>query len=108
MTSSDDPEQLNMQSLEALALANAVRQARSADKKRIAWGTLDPAAVLRNPPSHWRTATVVDLLMAIRSVGEAKILRWLSTEMISSGRRIEDLTAAQRERLARTVEVWSR
>lgn len=101
------PEQLNLQALEALAYANAVRQARSADKKRIAWGSLAPAAILRDPPAYWRNAPVVDLLLAIKGVGEVKALRWLSVECISSGCAVGALTATQRERLARTIEVWS-
>lgn len=103
-------EQLNIQAMEALALANQVRRERAIDKKRIHRGDLSAVTVLRCPhmPGHWVRATVMDLLMAIRGVGETKALRWLSVERISSGRQLGDLTGAQRERLAQSVEVWSR
>jgi hypothetical protein len=56
--------ELNLQAMEALTKANEVRLCRAQDKDLIRRGKLDPLAILELPPDHWRTAKVIDVLLA--------------------------------------------
>lgn len=85
--------------------ADRVRSARSADKKAIKRGDLNPASILRKPPDHWRTAHVLDLLLAIHYVGKHRAQRWLRIEGVLTGARIDSMAQPARERLARHVDV---
>jgi hypothetical protein len=99
-------EQLNEQAMEALALANEVRTARTRDKKLIGLGRLEASSVLRTLPKHWTSARTVELLTALPRVGRKKAAHWLVMEQVSSHRRLRDLTERQRTRLAAHLDTY--
>jgi hypothetical protein len=96
------------QNMQALALANAVRYARSADKKRIKLGELDPLDVLEDPPNHWRNARVLELLLAMPYVGKRRATSWLMMANVSATRPLGAMPAVQRHRLRGFVEYGKR
>jgi hypothetical protein len=96
-----------LQHMEALLLANKVRTRRSEDKKDLKFGRLDGRDILRNTPSHWESAKVLDLLIALPRVGRVKALRWLNLEHISPERRLSNFTPRQRELLARHLDTYA-
>lgn len=99
-------EQLNVQALEALTLANASRTARAKDKKLIARGDLAVSTVLVDPPRHWWSARVIDLLIVLPSIGRTKADHWLRMTQVNPQMPLERLTVRQRTTLARHVDVW--
>jgi hypothetical protein len=94
------------QAFRALEVANGIRLARAADKKLIKVGRRDAAVILRNPPVHWRSAKVIDLLVSMNRVGRRKAGMWLKLHVISPTRRIEEMTKRERFALARNIDVW--
>jgi hypothetical protein len=104
-------EQLSIAKLEqrqtALLKANKVRTDRSADKRAIFRGELDPAKILLEVPEYWRSATVADLLLSIRRVGRVKANRWCVMQQMSLTTRLDALSERRRALLARQVSVWS-
>jgi hypothetical protein len=92
------------QSFAALEVANAIRLTRAEDKRRIKAERLDAASVLRTMPDHWRTAKVIDLLLAMPRVGSQRANRWLRLESISPTRPIAELSDRQRRQLARQID----
>jgi hypothetical protein len=96
-------QELNEQSLEALVKANRVRMARARDKQAIKRGALSPVQILREPPDHWQTAMVVDLLLAMHKVGRGRALRWLESTQVSPTTRLMTLSEARRWRLSHYV-----
>jgi hypothetical protein len=97
-------DQATIQSMEALLRANEVRINRADDKKKIRAGVLDARTILRDPPSHWQTAKVIDLLLAMPRVGRSKAGRWLHLERISPTRPLNLFTEHQRSRLCRHLD----
>lgn len=95
------------QRLDALNSANEVRFRRAEDKKRMRRGELDPAAVLRQPPDHWLTAKVFDLLMQVPKVGRVKANRVLVMERVSPSKTIGGLSPRQRFVLARHIDHYA-
>lgn len=99
-------DQATMQRMDALLNANKVRKARAADKKKIKAGRLSPSKILRDQPEHWASAKIIDLLLAMDSIGTVKAMNWLRCEMISPTRKLDTLTARQAEMMARHVDVY--
>ena len=90
--------------LSHLKLANQVRFARAKDKKAIRAGRLDAALILRDPPAHWKRATLVDLLLCVPKVGRVKAQKWAALERVRLDALIGALSVRQRELLARQVD----
>lgn len=101
-------DQLNVQAMEALALANRVRIDRAFDKRAIKRGELDPVLILKDPPEHWQKAKLVDLLMAMPRVGQQRARRWCVLENVSPTRLLMVLTERQRTMLSVHIDVWAR
>jgi hypothetical protein len=99
-----ETDQATLQRMEALLLANEVRMERAQDKRDIRAGKLDARTILRDPPVHWHSAKILDLLLEMPKIGRVKANRWLKMEAISPLRRLEQFTPSQRERLARHID----
>lgn len=99
-------EDVRTKAMTNLARANEIRVARAGDKRKIARNELDAGAVLKNPPEHWATAKVVELLVAVPRVGEVKVKQWCRLVQISPERRLGTMTTRERMLLARTLETW--
>lgn len=70
------------QPTEALTKANGIRTARAVDKQQLAkldseHGREWAVEILIDPPDHWVTAPLVELLNPLPFVGPFRILRWL-------------------------------
>lgn len=96
-----------LQSLESLNKANEVRIARANDKKAINKGQLYAATIVRNPPPHWRSAKLYELLLSMNQVGRKRAQRWCRLEFISLNTPVGELTERQRTILARHIDVWA-
>lgn len=101
-------EQLNVQAMEALAKANAVRIAKAEDKKAIKRGDLDPTVLLSDTPEHWRKAQLIELLLAMPRVGQHRAKRWCVIENVSPNRPLGKLTERQKLMLSIHLDVWAR
>lgn len=86
------------QSMAALARANEIRTANAQLKRAIREGAVDPADVLRDPPSEAWSMPIGALLMAVPRVGETRMSALLRRHHVSPTRRIDRLT--ERERLS--------
>jgi hypothetical protein len=91
----------------ALTSANSIRIERASDKRRIKARELSIADVLREPPRHWETALVIDLLTCVPRIGTTKANAWLHMERVGGHRRLRDLTVRQRYALASHYEAWN-
>jgi hypothetical protein len=100
-------EQLTVQRMEALAVGNARRMERAADKKKISRGQLDAAAILRRPPEHWKTAKAPELLLALPYIGRKKANWMMTLAEINPRRTLENLPVHKREALARLIDTWA-
>lgn len=102
-------DQLTKARMANLLAANEARTKRAEDKAKLGQGRLKPATVLRKLPDHWKSAKLLELLMAIPRVGRIKAQKVSETHAISLQLRLEQLTTAQRERIAKTLETrgWS-
>ncbi len=100
-------DQLNVEIMLRLTQANEVRFARSRDKKAIKHGRLTASTILKDVPTHWGSAQIIELLLAMPRVGRVKAQRWLNLEMISPSKRLDTLTPRQRAMLARHIDTWS-
>jgi hypothetical protein len=92
------------QAHEALAKANAVRSAKSADKALIRRSEQDPLRILSSPPEHWKKAEVMELLLAMPRVGPRRAGSWLRMANIPPNVTLGGLTEAQRFKLFGFVE----
>lgn len=88
------------QALEALALANQVRNDRAVVKRQVKSGELTVVEVLADPPVCCETMAVGELLRAQRDWGPRRCRRLLSRASVSEIRRIGDLTERQRSLIA--------
>jgi hypothetical protein len=100
-------DQLNLQSMNALLYANKIRLARAEDKRQIARGRKDAAAILRDVPKHWETAKVVELLLCLHRVGRVKAQKWCGHAHVELSRPLRALSPRQRHLLASHVDVWA-
>jgi hypothetical protein len=94
----------HQQRMDALERGNAVRVARSKDKKLIASGELSALSILVSPPDHWLTAKVAQLLVAMPRVGHRRAENWLEMAKVPATKQLHALTPRQRHALAGYVE----
>jgi hypothetical protein len=87
------------QRMEALERATEVRVKRSELKKELKAGKVGIGAILRHPPDCVETAKVVDLLLALPSVGPARASRLLAACHISQAKTVGGLSERQRAEL---------
>jgi hypothetical protein len=90
-------EASHAQRLAALARANRVRSERARLKAALRAGELRAAPLLLDPPECLRSASVAEVLLAVPGIGEVKVRRLLQSAGLSPGRKLERLSARQRE-----------
>lgn len=85
------------QSMSALARANEIRVGRAQIKRDLKAGETTLGAALSNPSTQ--SAPVIELLLALRWIGDSKAKRMMAECEISPYRTIGDLTDRQRKLL---------
>jgi hypothetical protein len=85
--------------LQALSRANEIRTLRAEVKRALRRGDLQIADLLVDPPSCIETASLAELLLAVRGLGKVRVRRLLATAEIPPRKRIDSLTERQREAL---------
>lgn len=88
------------QHIRALEAANRVRLARAEMKRAVGRGDLEAADVVRVCPWEAQTMSVSELLRSQRRWGRARTRKFLSPLALNENRRLDRLTARQRELLA--------
>ena len=88
------------QHLRALELANRVRLARAALKRRIRAGELSAAEVIRNCPWEAHSMSVSDVLMSQQRWGQDRCRRLLLPIGVPENKTVGSLTERQRVALA--------
>ena len=91
------------QHMQALQVANRVRLARSALKRRVASGEIGVAEVVTACPREAETMEISELLCAQRRWGLKRCRRFLESLQISETKKIGSMTRRQREHLARAL-----
>jgi hypothetical protein len=91
------------QHMQALELANRVRLARSALKRRVASGDVGVAEVVTTCPWEAQTMEISELLCSQRRWGLKRCRRFLEGLQIYEAKQIGSMTRRQRELLARTL-----
>jgi hypothetical protein len=108
---SSSEQQQHLQRLHALAMANVMRSSRSRLKREIRAGAVTVTALLRDPPPEAEGCQLQELLISQRGWGWRRCMRFLTAHEISEHKLIRELTARQRELLARELETpahhWS-
>jgi len=89
---------------DALRQANQIRRLRANDKALIRARSIDPRAILINPPDHWKAARIAYLLRSVPGVGRIKVDRILETQGVSPVKTISGLTPQQRQRLSDSLD----
>lgn len=84
------------QHMRALERANQIRLARSALKRRIAQGQVDPADVITGCPREVENMTIVELLSCQRRWGAIRCRRFLKEVQIKETRTIGAMTRRER------------
>jgi hypothetical protein len=92
------------QRLQALKIANSVRQARADLKRRITSGRLTAAEIILQPPREANGLAIGDLLASQRGWGPARCRRFLTRNQIAETRPIGALTDRQRHYLAAQLD----
>jgi hypothetical protein len=90
-----------LQRLDALKLANTVRQQRAEIKQALRRGDVSIAELLVTPPEFLLTARLSQILLAAPGYGQVRVSRLLKRCRISSLKTIGTLSARQRHELAR-------
>lgn len=93
------PEQFR----EALAEANRVRMFRAQMKRDLKAGKVIPLSLLLDPPAELRTMKVSDFLLAIPSVGQAKVTRAFLVCRVSMVKTLGGLSPRQRDELSASL-----
>lgn len=88
------------QRLEALQLANEIRQGRARLKRAMKSGGVDPAKLFLDPPALIQKAKVLDLLLGAPGWGRVRANRTLESLRISPTRTVGTLSERQRLALA--------
>jgi hypothetical protein len=88
-----------------LRQANAIRSRRAALKKDLASGRVGIEDVLARPPDYAKTVKVQDLLLALPTVGPARVARFLSRCRIAPSKTVGGMTERQRGEL---IELFGR
>ena len=91
------------QHLRALELANRVRLARAALKRRIGAGELAAADVIRNCPWEAHSMSVSDVLMSQKRGGRERCRRVLLPIGVPENKAVGSLTERQRVALAEVL-----
>jgi hypothetical protein len=91
------------QRLQALSLANTVRSGRARLKREIGGGSVTVAEVLRDPQPEAEGCSLRELLMSQRQWGQRRSAGFLKRHEISERKLVSELTARQRELLAREL-----
>ena len=94
----------HQQRLHALAMANMMRSSRSRLKREIRAGAVTVTALLRDPPPEADGCPLQELLVSQRGWGWRRCIRFLTAHEISEHKLIRELTARQRELLARELQ----
>jgi len=94
-----DEDDVAVQRLAALRLANDVRRARAALKRDIATGTVSMAELLDHPRPPADRCSVIELLMCQRGWGRRRAARLLAADTIGEAKLLGDLTERQRQLL---------
>lgn len=92
------------QRLRALERANEVRLARAELKRRIAFGQVTAATVIRECPWEAASWSIGELLMSQRRWGGTRCRRFLKRNEISELKPVGKLTERQRRVLATQLE----
>lgn len=98
--------QTETQRLTALRLANEIRSQRAREKAALrdpAAGKSRAAKLLAEVPGYWRSASVEDVLLAIRGVGKVKTQTILRRLHISGTKRLDQLSHGTRRRLIEEI-----
>jgi hypothetical protein len=93
----------HQQRLHALAMANMMRSSRSRLKGEIRSGAVTVTALLRDPPPEAEGCPLRELLISQRGWGWRRCIGFLTAHEISEHKLIRELTARQRELLAREL-----
>lgn len=88
------------QHLQALARANAIRQARATLKRQVAAGGLSVAEVVLGDPLEARTMPLAELLISQRRWGLTRCRRFLQAIPMSETKTVGTLTDRQRAAVA--------
>jgi len=96
------------QPLAALAVANEIRLGRSEHRRHLkslprVEARRELAALVADPPSLWRTATLGYVLGMPARTGPATVRRWLFTADLSATKRLGEMTPRQRRVLAGVI-----
>lgn len=87
------------QRMEALRLANEIRNYRARLKQQIHAGNIDATLILQHPGPKVATMKVWDLVRSVPSFGRCKTDRALRRARISPSKTIGGLTSRQRDEL---------
>lgn len=92
------------QRMSALQKANEIRFARAHLGDAFREGTLDPIALLLDPPREFASMRVERLLLSIRGMGPAHMKKMLC--FVSPTRPLERLTERERLEIAGSLTDW--
>lgn len=93
------PERTHLQRMSALGRANDVRTTRAALKRDIKAGRASVPDLLLDPPWYVETMKVIDLLLAVQSVGRTKAGKVLKLCHASMSKTVGGLSDRQRAEL---------
>jgi hypothetical protein len=98
------PERSLAQRHDALQRANEIRTRRAQLKRDVKAGRADALAVLADPPEWAGTMKVVDLMLAVPSVGRVKVNKALRRCAVSPSKSLGGLSTRQRAELRAHLE----
>jgi hypothetical protein len=96
------------QHMQALELANRVRLARAALKRRVGSGDLTAAEVIVTCPWEADSMPIMDLLMSQRRWGRTRCRKFLTSIQMSETKTVGALTERQRRTLAALLSAKGR
>jgi hypothetical protein len=96
------------QHMKALELANRVRLARAALKRRVGAGDLTAAEVVVTCPWEAESMPIMDLLMSQRRWGRTRCRKFLTSIQMSENKTVGALTERQRRTLAALLSAKGR
>lgn len=102
------PTRLRAQRIEALERANAVRLARARMKVALREGRADVARLVADPPAHFETMKVVELLLAVPRIGPWRVSKMMRGLSISQSKTLGGLSDRQRDGLAALLRPFRR
>jgi hypothetical protein len=96
------------QHMQALEMANRVRLARAAMKRRVTASELSAAEVIVTCPWEAESMSVMDLLMSQRRWGRTRCRKFLTSIQMSETKTVGTLTERQRRTLAALLSAKGR